>query len=38
MNRSGEFVSNLSGSATYKSFKPTYLPPTLEIDDDLVKK
>ena len=40
MTRSGEFVSNLSGEATYKSFRPTPLPPNPElvIGSDMVKK
>lgn len=40
MNRSGEWVNNLTGDAQYKSFKPTALPPTpaLKIDSDMVKK
>ena len=40
MGRSGEYVSNLTGEATYKSFKPAPLPPNpeLEIDSDMVKK
>ena len=40
MVRAGEFVNNLSGEATYKSFKPAPLPPKpeLNIDSDMVKK
>ena len=40
MNRSGQFVSNLSGSLDYKSFKPCDLPlsPEIVIDDILSKK
>ena len=40
MNRSGEYVTNLSGKAEYRSFKPTPLPPNpeLKIDSDMVKK
>ena len=40
MKRAGEFVSNLSGKAEYKSFKPAPLPPNpeLKIGSDLVKK
>lgn len=39
MNRSGKYVSNLTGEAEYKSFKPTALPPNppLEMDEELVK-
>ena len=40
MNRSGEFVSNLSGDAEYRSFRPSPLPPDpeLKIDSRMVKK
>lgn len=40
MTRSGEFVSNLSGEAAYKSFRPAPLPPNPElvIGSDMVKK
>jgi len=38
MNRAGELVNNLSGDAAYKSFKPSALPPELNIDSDMVKK
>lgn len=40
MNRSGEWVSNLTGNAQYKSFRPALLPPdpVLKIDSDMVKK
>lgn len=40
MTRSGEYVTNLSGKAEYKSFKPTSLPPNpeLKISSDMVKK
>jgi Fic family protein len=40
MNRSGHFVSNLSGILSYQSFKPSDLPPTprIVIDDVLSKK
>ena len=40
MSRSGELVSNLSGEAAYKSFKPSPLPPDpeLNITSDIVKK
>ena len=36
MNRAGELVSNLSGEAQYKSFRPSPLPPVLEIDDEML--
>ena len=40
MSRAGELVTNLSGDAAYKSFKPTPLPPNpeLNINSDMVKK
>ena len=38
MNRAGELVNNLSGDAPYKSFKPSALPPKLNIDNDMLKK
>lgn len=38
MNRSGELVNNLRGDASYKSFKPSPLPPQLNINSDMVKK
>ena len=40
MTRSGEYVTNLSGKAEYKSFKPTSLPPNpeLKISSDMVRK
>ncbi len=39
MNRSGKYVSNLTGEAEYKSFKPTALPPNppLEMDEELIR-
>jgi Uncharacterized conserved protein len=39
-NRAGCFVSNLSGEMTYKSFKPSPLPPCppIEIDSDMLQK
>ena len=39
MTRSGEYVTNLSGEAEYKSFKPTPLPPNpeLRINSEMVK-
>ncbi len=40
MVRSGEYVNNLSGDATYKSFNPAPLPPKpeLNIDSEMVNK
>lgn len=39
MNRAGKFVDNLTGEATYQSFKPNPLPPVPEIllDEEIVK-
>ena len=39
MNRSGEWIKNLSGDLSYKSFRPSPLPPdpALNIDSDVVK-
>ena len=37
MNRAGELVNNLCGNTAYKSFRPTALPPELNIDSDMVK-
>lgn len=36
MNKSGKYVSNLSGEAEYKSFLPSPLPPRIEMDDEMV--
>lgn len=40
MSRSGELITNLSGDAAYKSFRPSPLPPDpeLNISSDIVKK
>lgn len=40
MNRAGEYVSNLNGEASYKSFRPSSLPPepALNIDSNMVSK
>ena len=39
MNRSGEYINNLSVNAEYKSYKPTPLPPNpeLRINSEIVK-
>ncbi len=39
MNRAGVYVDNLSGDASYKSFKPNPMPPTPEIaiDNEMLK-
>ena len=36
MNKSGKYVSNLSGEYEYKSFVPAALPPKLEMDDEMI--
>ena len=36
MQRSGEYVSNLSGEAMYKSFRPAPLPPVIDMDNEMV--
>ncbi len=40
MNRSGEFITNPKGEASYKSFRPAPLPPNPNIvmNDDMIKK
>jgi len=37
MKRSGEYVSNLSGEAAYKSFRPSPLPPEIEMDAEMIE-
>ena len=36
MQRSGEYISNLSGEAMYQSFRPTPLPPVIDMDNEMV--
>lgn len=36
MKRSGKYVSNLSGDAAYKSFRPSPLPPEIEMDAEMI--
>lgn len=36
-NRAGEFVSNLSNEMAYKSFRPSSLPPSIIMDDELIE-
>ena len=36
MRRSGEYISNLSGDAMYKSFRPAPLPPVIDMDNEMV--
>lgn len=38
MKRSGEFISNLTGEAMYKSFRPAPLPVVLNMDDEMVSQ
>ena len=39
LNRAGEYVNNLTGEMSYKSFKPTKLPPNppVKLDDEMVE-
>ena len=36
MNKSGKYVTNLSGDMEYKSFTPAALPPAIDMDDEMV--
>ena len=36
MNKSGKYVTNLSGDMEYKSFVPAALPPEIEMDDEMI--
>ncbi len=36
MSIAGTYITNLSGDAAYQSFKPSPLPPELNIDDDML--
>ena len=36
MSKAGTQISNLSGDAEYKSFRPSPLPPQLNIDDEML--
>ena len=36
MARTGEYISNLSGEAEYKSFRPTPLPIEINIDTEML--
>ena len=36
MQRAGEYISNLSGGAMYKSFRPAPLPPVIDMDNEMV--
>mgnify|MGYP003301411387 CR=1 FL=1 len=35
MGRSGQFITNLSGEAAYKSFRPAPLPPEIDMDQEM---
>lgn len=35
MGRSGQYVTNLSGEAAYKSFRPAPLPPEIDMDQEM---
>lgn len=39
MNRSGEYIRNMTGEAEYRSFRPAPLPPEppLEMDEDMLR-
>ena len=37
MSKAGTQISNLSGDAAYKSFRPSPLPPELNIDDEMLR-
>ena len=39
MNRSGEYVRNMTGEAEYRSFRPSPLPPepALEMDEEFLR-
>ena len=36
MAKAGIFISNLSGKAEYKSFRPAALPPEIEMDSEMI--
>lgn len=36
MQRAGEYISNLSGEAMYKSFCPAPLPPEIDMDNEMI--
>lgn len=35
MSRSGQYITNLSGEAAYKSFRPAPLPPEIDMDQEM---
>ena len=38
MGRAGEYITNLSGEAAYRSFRPTPLPPEIETDSEMAER
>ncbi len=36
MSKAGEYITNLSGEAMYKSFKPAQLPPVIDMDGEMI--
>ena len=36
MQRAGEYITNLSGEAEYKSFRPTQLPVEINMDAEMI--
>ena len=38
MSRAGEYISNLSGEAAYQSFRPSPLPPEIEMDAEMISQ
>ncbi|MBQ7718741.1 MAG: Fic family protein [Clostridia bacterium] len=36
MNKAGEYISNLSGEAEYKSFRPSPLPIEIKMDNEMI--
>lgn len=37
MGRAGEYIKNLSGEMAYQSFRPASLPPTLDMDEEMIR-
>ena len=37
MNRAGEYICNMTGDASYRFFRPSPLPPELELNSDLIR-
>lgn len=36
MGKSGEYITNLSGEAAYRSFRPSPLPPVIDMDNEMI--